>query len=76
MMLLSTVEALASNRVPDLVLSYVFMRNAEKHLSWQDTQQTRAIAAPPREDDRNGMDVPLVLLRWSCHSSPVLCSPC
>ena len=32
-MLVSTVEALASQRVPDLVLSYVFMRNAEERIS-------------------------------------------
>jgi hypothetical protein len=29
----SPFEALASERMPDLVLSYVFMRNAEAHLS-------------------------------------------
>jgi len=33
MMLLRTVEALSFNRVPDLVLSYVFMQDAEAHLS-------------------------------------------
>jgi hypothetical protein len=29
----STFEALASARVPDLVLSYVFTHNGEEHLS-------------------------------------------
>ena len=32
-MLLRTVEALSSQRVPDLVLGYVFMHNAEEHIS-------------------------------------------
>jgi hypothetical protein len=32
-MLVSTVEALSSQRVPDLVLSYVFMQNAEEPIS-------------------------------------------
>jgi len=40
-MLVSTVEALASQQVPDLVLGYVFMRNAEEHLSEQHTPQAR-----------------------------------
>jgi len=42
MMLLRTVEALASHRVPDLVLSSVFMRHAEAHLSSQDTPLDRS----------------------------------
>ena len=31
--LVSTFEALSSQKVPDLILSYVFMHNAEEHLS-------------------------------------------
>jgi len=47
-MLVSMWKPLASQRVPDLVLSYVFMRNAEAHLSSRTQQHTRAIAAPRR----------------------------
>ncbi len=32
-MLVSAFEALSSQRVPDLILSYVFMQNAEEHIS-------------------------------------------
>jgi hypothetical protein len=38
----SPFEALASERMPDLVLSYVFMRHAEAHLSSQDTPLDRS----------------------------------
>jgi len=51
----STVEVLASERVPDLVLSYVFTHNVEENLSEQHTQPARVMTASAREDDRNGM---------------------
>ena len=51
----SPFEALASERMPDRVLSYVFTHHVEENLSEQHTQPARVMTASTREDDRNGM---------------------
>ena len=51
----STFEALASARVPDLVLSYVFTHNVEENLSEQHIRHSRVMAVPIREDEGNCM---------------------
>lgn len=45
---LHTDAALASERVPDLVLSYVFLHHAEETLSSLPTQLARSFAVPMR----------------------------